>query len=130
MDTPQRFLELFLEEKRAAWAEARPKLTSGYAKYFGEPLSQRAEQFMPRDVVRVQVEDVKQSGSIASAVTREHFKTADICTRYRLAAEGESWRIIGIDRKCYFCHGTGKFRGSQCQNCAGGGWHDSTDNTV
>jgi hypothetical protein len=36
MITPQQFLESFLQEKAAAWKEARPHLTAVYTKYFGE----------------------------------------------------------------------------------------------
>ena len=68
MTTPQQFLEGFLQEKTAAWAEARPHLTTVYAKYFAEPLSQRAERFMPREAVQAVIEDVKQSDSVASAL--------------------------------------------------------------
>ena len=108
MTTPQQFLESFLQEKTAAWAEARPRLITVFTKYFGEPLSQHADRYMPRDAVRAVVEDVRQSNGVATAVAREHFRTADMRTRYRLAAVGESWKIIGIDRECGFCHGTGR----------------------
>src|SRR5436190_19113636 len=110
MSTPRQFLECFLQEKTAAWAVARPHLSAVHSKYFGEPLSQQAERFMPRATVRAEVEDERQSDGTASAVTREHFPTADIRTRYRLAASGESWKIIGIDRECFFCRGTGQSR--------------------
>jgi hypothetical protein len=125
MTTPQQFLESFLQEKTAAWAEARPHLTAVYSKYFGEPLLQHANYFMPmpRDTVHAVVEDVRQSDGVASAVTSERFKTAALRTRYRLAASDESWRIIGIDRECFWCHGTGQSNGSSCQQCNGEGWH-------
>jgi len=58
---------------------------------------------MPADTVRAVVEDVRQSDGVASAVTREHVGSADIRTRYRLAAAGESWKIVGIDRECFLC---------------------------
>jgi DnaJ-class molecular chaperone len=124
MTTPQQFLESFLQEATAAWAEARPRLTDVYAKYFGEPLSQHADYFMPRDTVRAVVEDVRQSDGVASAVAREHFRSADLRTRYRLTASGESWRIIGIDRECFMCRGTGQSNGARCQQCGGEGWHE------
>jgi len=124
MTTPQQFLGCFLQEKTAAWAEARPHLTAVFSKYFGEPLSQHAEFFMPRDTVRAIVEDVKQSAGVASAVAREHFRSAGLRTRYRLAASGESWRIIGIDRECFMCRGTGQSNGARCQQCDGEGWHE------
>ena len=126
MTTPQQFLESFLQEKTAAWAEARPRLITVFTKYFGEPLSQHADRYMTRDAVRAVVEDVRQSNGVATAVARENFRTADIRTRYRLAAVGESWKIIGIDRECAFCHGTGRAASSPCQHCDGEGWHDTT----
>ncbi len=122
MTTPQQFLESFLQEKTAAWAEARPHLTTVYTKYFGEPLLQHANYFMPKDTVHTIVEDMWQSEGVASAVTREHFKKADLRMRYRLAASGESWNIIGIDRECFMCRGTGQSNGVSCQQCNGEGW--------
>src|SRR2546430_13181543 len=119
MTTPQQFLECFLQEKPAALAEAPPRLTNGYTKYFGEPLSQHAERFMPRDAVRAVIEEVKQSDGVASAVAREHFKSADLRARYRLAASGESWKIVGIDQECFLCRGTGQSGASRCQKCGG-----------
>src|SRR5437660_3155333 len=117
MTTPQQFLEYFLQEKTAAWAEARPRLITVFTKYFGEPLSQHADRYMTRDAVRAVVEDVRQSNGVATAVARENFRTADIRPRSRLAAVGESWKIIGIDRECGFCHGTGRAASSPCQHC-------------
>jgi hypothetical protein len=124
MTTPQQFIESFLRERAAAYAEARARLAPVYTKYFGDPLLQHAEHFMPRDTVRAVVEDVEQSDSVVSAVAREHFRGADIRTRYRLAAVGESWKIIGIDRECFWCHGTGQAGGSPCQKCDGKGWYE------
>src|SRR5262245_22478482 len=121
---PQQFLESFLQEKTAAWAAARPRLTTVYTKYFGEPLSQHAERFMPRAAVRAVIEDVKQSDGFASAVAREHWASADIRTRYRLAASGESWKIVGIDSECFLCWGTGLSGDSRCQQCGGEGWYE------
>jgi hypothetical protein len=130
MTTPQQFLESFLQEKTAAWAEARPRLTGVYAKFFGEPLSQHAERFMPRAAVRGVIEDVKQSDGIASAVAREHWGSADLRTRYRLRIVGESWKIVGIDRECFLCRGTGRSGGSKCQKCNGEGWCEPDRETV
>src|SRR6185436_17943369 len=109
----------FLQERTAAFAEARVRLTPVYAKYFGEPLLQHAQQFMPTDTVGAVVEDVRQSDGFASAVTRQHVRNADIRTRYRLAAAGESWKIVGIDRECFWCQGTGQSGDLQCQKCGG-----------
>ena len=130
MATPQQFLESFLQEKTAAWAVARPHLSAVHARYFGEPLSQHAERFMPRESVRAVVEDVRQSDGVASAVAREHWASADIRTRYRLAASGESWRIIGIDQECFLCRGTGESGGSRCQKCDGEGWCEPNSDSV
>jgi hypothetical protein len=90
MTSPQQFLESFLQEKTAAWAEARPYLIAVYSKYFGAPLSQHAEYFMPPDSLRTVIENVKQSDTVASAVAREHLGAGDIRKRYRLAASGAS----------------------------------------
>lgn len=126
MITPQQFVESFLTDKAAAYSHARTQLAPVYAKYFGEPLSQNAERFMPRDTVREVVEDVKLSNGNASAVTRERVKNVDMRTRYRLTASGGDWKIIGIDRACFVCRGTGKSDGSPCQKCNGEGWYDPT----
>jgi hypothetical protein len=123
MTSPQEFIESFLQEKAAAWAEARPHLSAVHGKYFGEPLSQHAEYFMPPDRVRTVIDDVKQSDAVASAVVRDHLRTGDIRRRYRLAASGESWKIIGLEQEC-ICRGTGEYRGSRCLKCNGEGWLD------
>jgi len=123
MTTPQSFLELFLKEKTAAWAQARPHLTNVYTKYFGEPLLRHAEQFMPREFHAV-IEDVRQSGGGATAVAREHFKSADLRTRYRLTAIEEGWKIVGIDHECFLCRGTGQSNGLRCEKCGGEGWFE------
>jgi len=130
MTTPQQFLESFLQERTAAFAEARVHLAPVYAKYFEEPLSQHADFFMPRDTVWAVVEDVRQSDGVASAVTREHVRSADIRTRYRLAASGESWKIVGIDRECFLCRGTGQADGSRCQKCDGEGYYEPNRDAV
>jgi hypothetical protein len=103
MITPRQFLECFLHDKAAAWNEARRPLRAVYGRYFGEPLSQHADHFMPRAAAQAEIEDVRQSDCTASAVTREHLVTADVRTRYRLSASGASWRIVGIDRECFVC---------------------------
>jgi hypothetical protein len=124
MNTPQQFLECFLQEKSKAWGEARPHLRAVYSKYFGDPLARQAEHFMPRETVRAVVEDVRESNGAVSVIAREHFRTADIRTRYRLAASGESWKIVGIDHECMLCRGTGVSGGSRCQKCNGEGWYE------
>ena len=127
MITPQQFLECFLYDKTDAWTKARPHLSAVYGRYFGEPLSKHAEHFMPRATAQAEIEDVRQSDGTASAVIREHFATSDIRKRYRLTASGASWRIIGIDRECFTCRGTGESGGSRCQKCHGEGWYDCTN---
>jgi hypothetical protein len=122
MITPQQFLESFLQEKTGAWAEARPHLKTVFNRYFGEQLLQHAEYFMPRDNRCTFIEDVILSEGVASAVVREHFRSADIRTRYRIAASGETWGIIGIDRVCVICQGTGQSNDARCQQCGGEGW--------
>ncbi len=130
MTTPRQFIESFLQEKTAAWAEARPHLSAVHSKYFGEPLSQHAQYFMPPDKVRTVIEDVKQSDAVASAVAREHLRTGDIRKRYRLAASGASWKIIGLDQECFVCRGTGESGGSRCRKCNGEGWYDVFSNVA
>src|SRR5262245_16925267 len=130
MTTPQQFIESFLRDKAAAYSDTRMRLAPVYAKYFGEPLSAHTEHFMPRDTVRAVVEDVRQSDGTASAVTRERVRRAEMRTRYRLAAVGENWKIVGIDRECFFCRGSGRSGGSQCQKCDGEGWYEPDRDAV
>lgn len=130
MATPRQFLESFLQEKTAAWAEARRPLSAVHSKYFGEPLSQHTEYFMPPDRVRTVLEDVKQSDAVATGVAREHLQTGDIRKRYRLAASGATWKIVGIDQECFVCRGTGESGGSRCRRCNGEGWYDVFSNAV
>jgi hypothetical protein len=122
--TPQQFIESFLREKAGAYSETHAQLAPVLAKYFGEPLFQHAEDFMPSGTARAIIADVRQSEGASSAVVREHFRSADLRTRYRLAADGETWKIIGIDRECFLCGGTGQSGGSSCQKCGGEGWYD------
>ncbi len=130
MTTPQQFLESFLQEKAAAYAEANVRLAPVYAKYFGEPLSNHARDFLPRDRADAVFEEVKQSAGSAIAITREHFRSGDVRTRYHLAAAGESWKIIRIDRECFRCGGTGRSGDMVCQKCNGEGWYDPGKNTA
>jgi hypothetical protein len=124
MATPQQFLESFLQEKTAAWAVARPHLSAVHAKFFGEPLSQHSEHYMPLERVRAVVEDVRQSDGMTTVITCEHVRRVDFRKRYRLAAAGESWKIVGIDHECFLCRGTGQVDGSRCQKCDGEGWYE------
>jgi len=124
MTTPQQFVESFLQEKAKAWGEARPYLKPVFSNYFDNALLQNAEQFMPRDTVPV-VEHVTQTHGVASVITHERFKKWDFRTRYRLAVEGESWKIAAIDSMCVRCRGTGQFHDSKCQRCDGEGFRTS-----
>jgi hypothetical protein len=130
MISPQQFLESFLGEKAAACAGTNARLLPVYTKYFGGPFSQHARDFMPRDTVQAVVEDVKQSAGSASAVAREHFRTADLRTRYHLAAFDETWKIVRIGHECFLCRGRGQSGRSQCKKCDGEGWYDPRKDTV
>lgn len=125
MITPRQFLESFVQEKNAAWAKARPHLIAVYEKYFGEPLLQHVDYYMPWDQLRAVIEEVRQSDDVASAVICEHFKSAEVRKRYHLAAAGESWRIIGIEIECFVCRGNGQLNGVKCEHCNGEGWRES-----
>jgi hypothetical protein len=122
MTPPQEFIEAFLREKAAVYDEANTRLEPVLAKYCGEPLSQRAEDFLLRD--RQVVDQASQSGSSAFVITRAHFRSADLRLRYHLSAAGESWRIVRMDRPCFCCSGTGKLGKEVCRECGGEGWCD------
>ena len=123
MTPPQEFLEAFLREKAEVYAEANTRLEPLLAKYFGEPLAQRTQGFLLSD--RQVVDEVSQSGSSAKVTTRAHFRTADLRQRFHLAAVGETWKIVRIDRPCFYCRGTGKQGNEVCGKCEGDGWCDS-----
>ena len=123
MTPPQEFLEAFVREKAAVYAEANTRLEPVLAKYFGEPLSQRAQHFLLGD--RQVVDEVSQSASSAIVITGARFRTADLRQRYHLAAAGESWKIVRIDRPCFHCRGSGKQGKEVCRECGGEGWYDS-----
>jgi hypothetical protein len=117
MNTPQHFIETFLQEKATIYGDANLRLEPVYRKYFGEPLLQRLDGFLLRD--RQVVDYGKQSSASTVVITRAHLKTADIRTRYHLAATGETWKIVRIDRECYICRGTGRSGDLACQKCGG-----------
>ena len=119
-----------MQEKASVYAEANVHLSPVYTRCFGEPLSQRARDFMLPDRMEEVIEDVKQSADSASVITRRHFKTADIRTRYHLASVGETWKIVRIDRECFWCRGTGGSESSRCQKCDGEGWYDTAKNAA
>jgi hypothetical protein len=123
MITPKQFLESFFQEKASVYSAANLHLAPVYEKYFGEPLSRRTSGFMLGNK-ETEFDEVKQSADSATAITRQHFRTADLRTRYHLSSFGETWKIVGIDRECFMCRVTGQAGGSQCQMCAGEGWID------
>ena len=125
MATPQQFLESFLQERAAAYAEANVRLSPIYTKYFGDPLSKYARDFLMRDKVQAVFEDVKQSVGSAIVITREPMvRDAVERKRNHLSALAESWKICRIDRECFRCRGTGQSGGVVCQKCDGEGWYD------
>ena len=125
--TPQQFVESFLREKAAAWGEARAYLKPVFSNYFGNPLLEYSERFMPRtsDVV-IGDGDVTQTNGGACVITHERIQTLDLRVRYRLEATGDTWKIVGIDRLCVRCRGTGQFRNAKCELCDGEGFRDCT----
>lgn len=129
MTTPQQFLESFLREKVAAYAEANVRLAPIYTKYSGEPLLEHAGDFLLPASVREVIENVKQSAASAILITREHFRIADLRMRYHLAAVGDGWWIVRIDRDCFICRDTGRRGRTVCQICGGEGWYDPRRNT-
>jgi hypothetical protein len=130
MITPKQFLESFFQEKASVYAAANVHLAPVYTRYFGEPLSQRASDFLLGHKSEPEIEDVKQSADSATATSRQHFRTADIRTRYHLIAVGETWKIVRIDRECFWCRGTGQSGDARCQKCAGEGWYDTASNAA
>lgn len=123
MNTPQQFVEAFLQEKTTIYGDANARLGPVYREYFGEPLLQRADDYLLRD--RQAVEEVKQSSASATVITRAQFETANFRARYHLAAVGESWKIVRKDRECFICRGTGRSGSTPCKKCAGEGWYDT-----
>lgn len=128
MSTPQQFLESFFREKLAIYADANIRLTPVYAKYFGEPLSERIRDFLLLATMREVIDDVKGSAGSAVIITSiksERFASGvAIRTRYHLAAVGEDWKITRIDRECLYCRGAGQSGQVPCQHCGGEGWID------
>lgn len=125
MITPKQFLEAFLNAKVTVYAEANEHLAPVYARYFGEPLSKRLDDFLLPRVVGEVVEDVKQSDNSAIAITRQPVSSTELRRRYHLVAEGESWKIVRFDRECFICRHNGK--SPTCQRCGGEGWCDTAD---
>ena len=70
MTTPQEFVSSFLRERAAVYAEANTRLTPLHLKYYGEPLSQHADDFLLHDTASPVFEEVKHSATSASVITR------------------------------------------------------------
>src|SRR5437867_9508356 len=99
MSTPRQFVESFLQEKAAAYAETNVRLSSVHSKYFGNPLLQHAGSFLIRDPSQAVIEEVTQSGRSVVIVTREPAPRDTILRyRYHLSADGEDWKIVRIDQ--------------------------------
>ena len=126
MMPPDQFIDAFLQKRASIYSDANTSLEPVYAEFFGEPLLRQVDSFLLRD--RQVVDEVKQSASSATVITRAHFKTADLLTRYQLSAVGENWKIVGLDHQCFICHGTGRFGASPCKRCAGEGWLNPREN--
>ena len=127
MITAQQFLESFFQEKVAIYTDANLRLEPIYAKYFGEPLAERARDFLLMDRVREVFDDVKEfadSAIIITSIKSKRLASAAIRTRYHLATVNREWKITRIDRECFYCHVTGQSERMPCQHCGGEGWID------
>lgn len=124
MSAPQEFIEAFLREKSAVYAETNTRLEAIHTKYFDAPLLKEAATFLMRDPTKAIVEEVKHGGASATVITRETAPRGTVLRqRYRLVAEGRGWKLADIDRECFFCRGTGRAEGIVCPKCNGEGWH-------
>jgi hypothetical protein len=128
MKSPQEVLESFLREKAEIFADADKRLAPLHAKYFGQPLLPNASDFLLRDTAQAVFEDVAVSEGLAKITTLERIKTHDLRMRYHLAKSGATWKIVRIDRECFYCQRTGKRSGAQCSVCGGEGWFDPRRN--
>ena len=127
MSTPQKFLESFFREKLAIYADANIRLMPIYAQYFGEPLSERAGDFLLLNRLREVIDDVQESAGstvIITSIKSQRLESAALRMRYHLAAVGEEWKITRIDRECIWCRGTDHSRQMACEHCGGEGWID------
>jgi hypothetical protein len=124
MTPPEALLESFLREKAEIFAEADVRLAPLHTKYFGQPLLAHAGDFLLRDTSQAIFEDVAVSGTSATITTRERIKSADLRMRYHFANGEDAWKIVRIDRECFYCHRTGQHSDAQCPVCRGEGWYD------
>jgi len=133
MSTPQQFLESFFREKLAIYADANVRLVPVFARYFGEPLSEHARDFLLLDRMREVIDDVGESAGSALVITSiqsERLAGAAIRARYHLAAVSGDWKITRIDRECLHCRITGQSAQMPCQHCGGEGWYDGRKNAA
>src|SRR4051812_20621243 len=125
MIAPQQFVEAFLHEKAAAYAEANRRMASIHTMYFSNPLLRRAGGLLLRDPLKAVIEDVKKSKDSAIVSTREPAPRGTVLReRYHLSTDGESWRIARMDRECFLCSGTGRMDNLVCRKCNGEGWYE------
>ena len=123
MITARMFLESFLREKAMAYSQANGTLSSVYAKYFGKPLSEHTGAFLLRDPLEAVIDELTESNGSTVVVTREPARRdAVLKIRYCLTADGESWRITGLDRACLLCTGNGRLGDGACPRCHGKCW--------
>ena len=84
-------------KKAASYTGTRSTLDNGLLEVFRQAVVYA--EFLHADEILyvLWLRDVQQSDGVVSAIAREHILRADIRTRYRLSAVGESWKIISID---------------------------------
>jgi hypothetical protein len=120
--TPQEVIEAFWKDKAAVAAESNIRLASFHAKYFGEPLLKHAGDFLKCTKAEGVVEGVKELFDGVAVIVREPLASNSVRKRYRLCADGESWKITSIEWECIHCGGTGNVNGLSCQMCLGDGY--------
>ena len=131
MDTPQQFLERYLRGRAAAYAHANIHLRQLHSQYFGDPLINRASDFLMRESFDVVFESQTKCDEEVVVTTRETAKRIlELRHRYHLVAVDESWRIVRIEFGCFMCQASGVFAGTSCSKCKGSGWYDPRDNAA
>jgi len=127
MSSPEEFLRSFLRERDSAYAGINERLSAVHTKYFGEPLSKHASDFLLHERADAAFEVVHQLADSVVIVTSWPFRNHNIRERYHLAAMGAGWRISRIDREC-FCHVWDASQRKSCPQCHGEGWYDPRSN--
>jgi hypothetical protein len=131
MSTARQFVEAFLQKKAVAYAEANAHLSSIYATFFGQPLAQRADSFLLYDPSRAAIVDIKETRQAAVLVTEEPVAFDRVLRyRYHLSGDGQTWRIVCMERACYACQGAGRLGESVCPQCKGNVWFDMSERRV